>query len=349
MRETPSVPPAHRPPLEVLWRAVFEESTEAIVISRAEDGTILDANEAWCRMTGFAREELLGRSAVELGMWPDPDERRALLEAARAAHGPGTVLVRAARRDGSIRYGEVHARAVEVAGEEILVASVRDVTDRFEAEEERRRLLSELLAEREEERQRIALDLHDDVLQSLTAALLQLQLLAEEDGTEGGRGRIERIERALRETLGRLRDFTFQLHPPSLDRVGLAQAVADLGDHLTAGRDVRVTVEDRTARRLPPRTGIVAYRIVQEALTNVLQHAEARSAVIRLETVGDELHVLVRDDGRGFDPEAVGEGPGIRTMRQRVELERGSLRIRSAAGRGTEVEVRLPLAPTAEG
>lgn len=346
---TDDVTPDDGLPLEALWRVVFEESAEGIVISRVADGTILDANEAWCAIVGFAREEVLGRSALDLGMWPDAAERRAMLERARAVGAPAAVLVRAARRDGAIRYGEVRARIVEIDGEEILVASVRDVTERFEAEEERRRLLSELVTDREEERQRVAADLHDDVLQSLTAALLQLQLLEDDGGSQDGRGRIGRVERALRETLARLRGLTFQLHPPSIDRIGLAQAVGDLAGHVFAGRGVRVTVEDRTTRRPAPSARIVAYRVVQEALGNVLEHAEARNVLVRLETVGEELRVLIRDDGRGFEPDVTHAGLGIRTMRQRAELERGSVHITSSPGAGTEVGLRLPLAPPASG
>ncbi|MBV8199709.1 MAG: sensor histidine kinase [Acidobacteria bacterium] len=208
----------------------------------------------------------------------------------------------------------------------------------------------------EEERRRLARELHDGLGQELTALKNQLELLARETagaaaGGAGGLGAklasaVELAARALHDT----RELSRLLRPPILDDLGLVPALSWLSRTLreSAGLEVRVAA-DGVDGRLDPDVEILVFRVVQEALTNVLKHSEARAAAVLLMRRGGWLEIEVTDAGRGFDPGAAldpaqgAAGSGLRGMRDRLELFGGRLRITSAPGAGTRLHAAVPL------
>jgi signal transduction histidine kinase len=216
-----------------------------------------------------------------------------------------------------------------------------------EVDASRQLLLSRLVSAQEEERRRIASDVHDDSVQVMTAAYMRLQMLAskvsEPEELEG----LQRLERTLQGAISRLRTLLFELRPPALEREGLVpalqaylhQAFADLPIHcrVTGELDAEPPVEVRT----------ILYRVAQEALTNVRKHARASTVEVSVRRVGGGVEVRVRDDGVGFVPEpAVDPQPGhlgLTNMHERSEIAGGWCRIDSAPGRGTTVAAWIPL------
>jgi signal transduction histidine kinase len=147
----------------------------------------------------------------------------------------------------------------------------------------------------------------------------------------------------------RLRLMIAELRPAALDELGLEAALRTLTRRTTVRQelhvDTRISLEQNGAggRTLPLETTI--YRVVQEALTNVGRHANARRVILSVKERGGRIDVAVKDDGVGFDPSKVPDGAGIASMRERTELAGGTLEIRSAPGRGTELRAVLPVAP----
>jgi two-component system, NarL family, sensor kinase len=205
----------------------------------------------------------------------------------------------------------------------------------------------------EEERRRLARDLHDGLGQELTALKNQLELLSREAGGAGAGGlgaklasAVELAARALQDT----RELSRLLRPPILDDLGLGPALSWLARTLreSAGLEVRVA-GDGVEGRLDPDLEILVFRVAQEALTNVLKHSQARAAAVQLHRRGGWLELEITDAGRGFDaagaldPARGTPGSGLRGMRDRLELFGGRLRITSAPGAGTRVHAAVPL------
>ena len=229
----------------------------------------------------------------------------------------------------------------------------RDITDRVRAAEalkdagERQRALSRRLLEvQEEERRRLAMDLHDEVGQALTAIKINL-LAAQRQGAaaESGPAAAGDSLAILDDLTHRVRDLSLDLRPASLDDLGLAEAVRWLGERQAerAGWALRLEVEEDLAD-VSTEQATACYRVVQEALTNILRHAGASRVEIGLRRLQDTLHLQICDDGRGFDPQAGGQGLGLLTMQERVKHVGGEWAVVTAPGAGTEIRVAIPVA-----
>jgi len=192
-----------------------------------------------------------------------------------------------------------------------------------------------LLRAQEEERRRVGRELHDGVGSLLTAALLTLKV-AERHPERLAEAR-ERVAEALEE----VRRLSRELRLPLLDDLGLQEALRRyLEEYRRNGLRVEARLE---VPPLPKEKEVALFRVVQEALTNVLRHAQARRVQVALWTEGDRLFGLVEDDGQGFDPEKTPPSVGLLGMHERVQGLGGSLRLHSAPGEGTRVEFGVPL------
>lgn len=213
-------------------------------------------------------------------------------------------------------------------------------------------LSARLITAQEEERQNIARELHDEVGQVLTAIKVELALAQRQLAISGSApGLLEELETIADNALKTVRDLSHLLHPSLLDDLGLPAAV---DWYLQAfSRRTGIAVEMRQegmTRRLAPAVELAAYRVVQEALTNVARHAQATSCRVTLRLSGDRVSVTIEDDGVGFDPGAVcamGErrGLGLLGMRERAAQLNGRFSVHSTRGEGTRVQLDLPALP----
>lgn len=221
------------------------------------------------------------------------------------------------------------------------------------ADRERRQLIHRLVEAQEEERSRIAEDVHDDPLQKVTAVAIRLGTLRGKLEDPELRADVERLEGTVGASIERLRHLMFELRPPSLDRGGLVVALRQYLEDLAQEAGMSFDVEDALGIEPPPETRAIAYRIAQEALANVRKHARAGRVEVALRDQGQGVHVRIRDDGSGFVPsEAVEHTPGhlgLASMRDRAEMAGGWWRLSSAPGEGTEVEFWLPVAEAPPG
>lgn len=239
---------------------------------------------------------------------------------------------------------------VDESGQVIHVFGVaRDITDSRRAETARRKLAAQVTMAHEEERQRVALDIHDDTIQQMVAVELRLQML--ETGTQDPTTRetLHGMSEMVRGSVGRLRHLIFDLLPPALEREGLEAALRNYLQETSREAGFDYSVENRLAAEPPVETRTVAYRISQEVIVNVRKHARATRVDILLESENSGLLVRVKDDGSGFDPQSV-ETPvpghvGLAAVRERAEILGGWFRIDSGPGRGTTVEFWLPDEP----
>ena len=250
------------------------------------------------------------------------------------------------------------------------LVQINDITERLRTQQtlerlnrelelshERLRALSRRLFEvQEEERRRLARDLHDDVGQALTALKIQLESLARGGAGElAARSRVEECVDTVQHMLERVRQLSLSLRPPQLDDLGLAAALRSHIDRQARVAGLQAHFETEEApRELPPDTETACFRVAQEAITNVLRHARARNVWLRLFTANGRLAISVRDDGRGFDLDSVreraanGSSLGLVGMEERMALAGGSFELRSAPGQGTVLLATFPLPATAK-
>jgi two-component system sensor histidine kinase UhpB len=211
-----------------------------------------------------------------------------------------------------------------------LTGAFNEMIDRLESE--RRDSALRALAAQESERRRIALELHDEIGQALTAAMLRLDSAEVDEAKEG-----------LREALEEVRQLARRLRPEALDDLGLRNALRALV--ATFARSARLDLSPEIDARLPPLTAeqeLVVYRVAQEALTNAVRHSGAATVRFALTSQAGEVVLTIEDDGRGFEPVGAANGSGIRGMRERALLVRARLVVESAPGSGTAVRLHVP-------
>jgi signal transduction histidine kinase len=207
----------------------------------------------------------------------------------------------------------------------------------------RRRLLSDLVQARDDERQRIASEIHDEPLQVLSTISTRLQRLRLKMEEPTVRYEIAQIEETLTGAIEHLRGLTFELATTPREE-GLVAEIRAMLERAAEESDLEARVSERMIREPSLDTAIAAYRILQEALANIQKHARASRVDVAIEAEKD-LYVRIEDDGVGFEPEGVVPSPrhmGTAMMRQRAMAAGGWLRIESEAGNGTMIEFHLP-------
>ncbi len=245
----------------------------------------------------------------------------------------------------------VQSRTSELA--QMNTALQSEINEHQQAEQARQLLLRQLVTAQEEERRRIARELHDQMGQDLTVLMLGLKAIR--DAAPKNSAMHERIEplQKLATQIGReVRTLALQLRPPALDDLGLVATVSNLVEQWSA--QVLIAVDFHTSgleqERLPWSIETALYRLVQEALTNVLKHAKATSVNLIIDRRADAVHMIVEDDGVGFDVAVIRQSAhiehrlGLIGMHERVAQLGGTLTIESALNGGTSIFVRLPLA-----
>ena len=328
---------------EERYRAVIEQSAEGLYLVDGQTRRILETNPALQNMLGYGAEELRGMELHEIVA-----HERADVEAnVERTLGEGTRFIRERRyrrKDGSVVEVEVAASTIDYGGKKVICAVIRDITERREAE----RKLQEV---REAERNRIARDLHDDILQDIVYALQEIQIV-QITTPDGGDAALEDAAEALRRSVEGLRGSIFELRMGSLSRSFIAsvRALVDLNRRMARRRyTIEMSFEEGFPSEISERTGRQLTRIIQEALANVRRHANPWRVELRLWREGEHACVEVTDDGRGFDPDAPVAGVGQQSMRQRAVELGGELEVESSPEKGTRVRVKVPFSHLSDG
>jgi len=218
-------------------------------------------------------------------------------------------------------------------------------------EQARGELLRKIMSVQEEERKRIARELHDEVSQSLTGSAFNAEAVLSRlpEGAEELRGSLEEIRDLAIRTLDEIHRVVYQLRPSLLDDLGLVAAVEWLADHYLEDSGIKVLFETVGSERpLAAEAEIALFRIAQEAITNIVRHSGAESVSIAVEFRDDSAAIHIEDDGQGFSLEEVTgatethRGLGLLGMKERAELLEGYLRIEAQPGRGTRVYAEVP-------
>ncbi|MDQ3425921.1 MAG: GAF domain-containing protein [Actinomycetota bacterium] len=231
--------------------------------------------------------------------------------------------------DDDLRLAEIFASCAAVAV---------DLSERVARDALRR-----VVEAQELERRRLARELHDQTGQELTSVLLGLKAVEEAKSDAERAKALAAVREQVVETLHDVRRLAVELRPKALDDFGLAAALERLRDTFSEQTGMRVDLESRIRDRLPPDVETALYRIVQEALTNIVKHAQANAVSIVLARKAGAVTALIEDDGRGFNHDGSGEGLGLLGMGERLALLGGRLKVESRPGAGTMIVAEVPL------
>ncbi len=338
---------------ELRYRALVEQIPAATYVDVVEDAEARRLSPLYVSpqveiMLGYSPEEF----REDPGLWHriiHPDDREAA-EAADLAHyrtgEPLSLEVRMIAKDGNIVWVRDEAALLRgYAGHEVVSQGVfLDITELMEAQAERARLRGQLVLAQEEERRRIAADIHDDPLQRMTTVGLRLETLRRKVPPEAGDA-VDTLEKAVEEAIGRLRHLMFELRPPALDTEGIAAAIQAYVEKETTGAGFELELRSRLETEPDPVLRAILYRIAQEALHNVVKHADAERVAVTVEQKDGGIDLRIEDDGRGFAIDGT-EGPehtGLDAIRERATMAGGWARIESEPGKGTSVEAWVPV------
>jgi PAS domain S-box-containing protein len=315
---------------------LFDQTPEAVAVTR--NGEVVRVNREFTRLFGYEPREAMGRrldGLIASGAGED----------AAAAEGRMPIEGFRRRKDGTqIRVAGVCVHVAMPTGETEQYSLMRDVTEQKRAEQALRLFPRRLIETQEAEKQRIARELHDEVGQMLTGVGM---LLGSTEGMPAdAKTRIAEARTVLHDLTARVRGMSLDLRPALLEDFGLVRALRTLLQRYERQTGIRVAFEGEglEGRRFRPEIEITAYRIVQEALTNVARHAQVQEAAVRLSCNDEALRVEIADRGRGFDFAAQSTGTvGLAGMFERAAAVGGELMLAPSAGSGTRVVARLPL------
>lgn len=333
------------------YRSLVQDLPDMVYEMDAQ-GQLTFVSNACQAILGFDSDEMVGRPRREYVL---PEDRHKFdEERVRAEQGEhlSNLVLRHVAKDGRARWLAIHSQGIfDEQGRVVGRRGVaRDITQQMLAENRVRELSHRLIKAQEEERKRVALDLHDELGQLLSALKIGLQSLARQHGGEDN-GEFERLIRLSQKIMDRIRALAYHLRPAILDNFGLVAALEDLCDSLAESGLVRVErhVQEFDEKALNSEEKTALFRFVQESLTNVVKHAHSPKAEVSLEGLeGGRLRVVVRDFGRGFNLEqATGGGLedrhlGLLGMEERIRLIGGQLSIQSSDA-GTTLTAVVPL------
>ncbi|MFA5891578.1 MAG: PAS domain-containing sensor histidine kinase [Actinomycetota bacterium] len=332
---------------EARYRSLFESAAEPILILDA-DGTIEEGNAAASALFGRPAAQLRG---LDLTRFVDPAAAAVLLRLVRSERSSHKEILIRTADDRRTWVEPVCSAFKDSSGKVMVQAVLRDVTERRERQQGLESYAQQMQQVQEEERLRIARELHDGSVQSLVALCRKLDSV--EEATEiAALGDVNRTIRDAREAAeavaDELRRFSRDLRPSVLDNLGLVPAVRWVVNDLERRTGMRGTFTvEGPEQRVHSDVELCLFRIAQEALRNVEHHARASRARVRISFAGT-LRLIVADDGRGFDAARNPDGRapdhlGLLGMKERVRLLGGELRVASSPGAGTSVEASIPM------
>lgn len=343
------------------FAAIFRGSPAPIGIGTIATGKLIDVNERYAEFFGYTREEMIGKTVGELGLWARPDDRKAVIEQLMAQGYVRAVGAEFRRKSGELRHALLSMEILTLPhAEPVLIAMLADITERKAAEEELKRSSEQLRAYaarvqtiREQERAAIAREIHDELGQMLT--VLHMELASLESALQKNAPALLPATRSMAslimDSINSVRKIATELHPPLLDDLGLSEAIEWQAERFSEQSGIRCDYH-------PPQSDVpldidrttALFRICQEALTNVMRHAEASHVHIALSFDNDAVELTIRDNGRGITQEEI-EGMhslGLLGMRERAAIFEGTVQISGKAGEGSTLRARIPLAPRAE-
>lgn len=338
---------------EERFAKAFKSNPQPMLITTLQEGRFVDVNESFLALSGYTLDEIIGHTSRKIGFFNSEEHRNATLQPFVQGGSARNVELSFPMKNGETRLLLCSAQLVELSGEKCIVVASSDITERKEAEQQLAQLTARLLRTQDEERRRIARELHDVTAQSIGLIMLNLAQVQKAAVSLDSRSK-DRLTESLafgEQALKDIRTLSYVLHPPLLDQAGLTTALKWYvkGFNERSGVKVDFNESGSNGQRMPPEVEYALFRVVQECLTNIRRHTNSETAEIDLKRTAEEVSLSVRDHGKGHKLQIArnGEGPefvgvGIPGMRHRLKQLGGDLLVDSSLD-GTTVTATVPV------
>ena len=358
---------------EEFFHAIFEESPFILVINDTEDEKYVDGNHFFGELVGYQKKEFIGKTAMELGLSPDPDSHRQMLKLFQQEGQISNYEWNWTNQDGRTRNFLVWTKVIEIKEKRYGFTTLQDVTENTkfkndliaseskykglyqqmlktlaelrESQVQLRALASHLQEVREEEKISISREIHDELGHLLTAVKLDLEEISE--NRNGGNVITEKLDPVISlvdSCIDTARKISYDLHPGILDHFGLIPALEWMTGQFTIRTKIRCRfILPEVLPHFSKTESLVVFRIFQEILTNITRHSKADEIEINLNTLEGTVLFTIRDNGIGFDTSPLQKNPslGILSMKERAISIGAELSIASEPGRGTIISLQV--------
>lgn len=339
---------------EERFAKAFSANPQPMLLTTLKEGRFVDVNESFLTLSGYTREEVIGRTCLELGFFNNEGQRYATIKPLLESGSSRNTELTLPTKSGETRLLLCSAELIDLGGEKCIVVASSDITERKESEQQLAQLTARLLRTQDEERRRIARELHDVTAQSIGLIMLNLAQVQNAASSLDSRSK-DRLTESLafgEQALKDIRTLSYVLHPPLLDQAGLITALKWYVKGFNERSGMRVDFTETggdQGQRMPPEVEYALFRVVQECLTNIRRHTNSETAEINLQRTTDEVSLSVRDHGNGYKLRIARNGDGaefvgvgIPGMRHRLKQLGGDLLVDSSA-EGTTVTATVPV------
>jgi PAS domain S-box-containing protein len=341
---------------EEMHRKILQTAMDGFWIADTK-GHLLEVNDAYCRMSGYNKAELLAMSISDLEAI-EPSAAVAAHMKKIEAQGEDIFETSHRRKDGSIIDLEVSVQWKRVDGGQ-MVAFHRDITKRKQADEKIHQLYHLLIQAQESERHLISYELHESIAQNLSVLKINTDTLYNHPSMTSPelREKLMASSSLISQSIEDIRNLAYDLRLPGLDEMGLVKALEIYCEEVSEKSKVKIDFRSAgmSAIDLPRKTEIQIFRLIQEGLSNIHKHADADHVTIRLMGSSPNILLRIEDNGRGFDVEqqdllfSDSIKMGINSMKERVSLLQGQMNIQSQSMKGTKISIKIPISGNRSG
>ncbi len=333
---------------ELQYRTLFEQSPDGICLVDIETFQILDFNEKACIQLGYSPKEFNKLKISDFEIIETPE---AISERAKKIINRGYDDFKTAHKTKSGETKDIHVivKKILLHNKPVFYAIFRDITDKIRLEkilkEQQRKIMEATLTGQEKEKNELGKELHDNINQLLATAKIYLGMMKSKPDEPLNSELVAKSYEYVNIAIEEIRKLTHSLVAPALGEKNLHESLKEFIQEINSTDELNVKLVNEIKKiKIPDsKKELMIYRIIQEQMSNIRKHANAKTVIIHLKTKKENLFVNIVDDGIGFEPDKKGNGIGLKNIQSRVEFYSGNMNIISSPGNGCSLELLIPL------